>query len=137
MSEVEGVEEANERFYRALENDDLKEMAGVWLHVDWVKCVHPDGDLIIGWEEIYQSWEDIFTRYAHMHVSVTDVEIKVEGDFALVSCHENVELSVDRASVPVSEKIAATNLFQRVDEGWRMVHHHASQVPAAPQITGG
>jgi ketosteroid isomerase-like protein len=136
MSEIEGVEEANERFYRALENADLKEMSAVWMHADWVKCVHPGWDLIIGWEEVYQSWENIFSAPAGMRVSATDVEIKVEGDFALVSCHENIALFLDRASVPVSAKMTATNLFHRIDEGWRMVHHHASQVPTAPRIRG-
>jgi ketosteroid isomerase-like protein len=136
MSEIEGVEEANERFYRALENADLKEMSAVWLHAEWVKCVHPGWDLIIGWEDIYQSWENIFSVPRGMRIAAADVEIQVEGDFALVSCHENIVLFLEQASVPVSEKAAATNLFQRIGEEWRMVHHHASDVPAAPQIIG-
>jgi ketosteroid isomerase-like protein len=134
--EMEEVEEANERFYRALEEGNLEEMSEVWLHEDWVKCVHPGWDLIIGWEEIYQSWEKIFSAPAGMRVSATDVEIKIEGDFALVSCNENIALFLDRTSAPVSARTTATNLFHRIGDGWRMVHHHASQVPSAPQIKG-
>jgi ketosteroid isomerase-like protein len=134
--EVEEVEEANERFYRALENADLDEMSEVWLHEDWVKCVHPGWDLIIGWEDIYQSWEKIFSAPAGMRVSATDVVIKIDRDFALVSCNENIALFLDRTSAPVTARTTATNLFHRIGDGWRMVHHHASQVPNAPQIKG-
>jgi ketosteroid isomerase-like protein len=132
--EIEEVEEANERFYRALENADLGEMSEVWLHEDWVKCVHPGWDLITGWEEIYQSWENIFSAPAGMRISATEVEIKIEGDFALVSCNENIALFLDSTSAPVSARTTATNLFHRIDDGWRMVHHHASQVSNAHQI---
>jgi ketosteroid isomerase-like protein len=132
--EIEEVEEANERFYRALENGDLGEMSEVWLQEDWVKCVHPGWDMLIGWEDIYQSWEKIFNAPTGMRVSATDVVIKIEGDFALVSCNENIALFLDGTSAPVSARTTATNLFHRIADQWRMVHHHASQV--SNQIKG-
>jgi ketosteroid isomerase-like protein len=130
---MEQVEQANEGFYRALEDGDLDEMSEVWLHEDWVKCVHPGWDLIIGWHEIYQSWEKIFRAPAGMRVSATNVEIKIEGDFALVSCNENIALFLDGTSAPVTARTTATNLFQRIGDRWRMIHHHASQVSNAPE----
>jgi ketosteroid isomerase-like protein len=132
--EMEAVEEANERFYRALENADLDEMSEVWLHEDWVKCVHPGWELIIGWDGVFQSWENIFSAPGGMRVSATDVEIKIEGDFALVSCNENIAIFLDRTSAPVSARTTATNLFHRIGGRWRMIHHHASQVSKATQV---
>jgi ketosteroid isomerase-like protein len=129
--EIEAVEEANERFYRALEDSDLGEMSEVWLHEDWVKCVHPGWDLIIGWSEVRESWDRIFTNATGMRVSTSDVQIRVEGDFALVSCYEILALFLDSTSAPVSARTTATNLFKRVGGEWRMIHHHASQVPNA------
>jgi ketosteroid isomerase-like protein len=133
--EIEAVEEANERFYHALENSDLDEMSEIWLHEDWVKCVHPGWDLIIGWEKVCESWDQIFTNATGMRVSATDIEVRVDGDFALVNCHENLALFLDSTSAPVSARTAATNLFQRIEGQWRMIHHHASQVPEAPTVT--
>jgi ketosteroid isomerase-like protein len=133
--EIEEVEEANERFYGALEDADPDEMDEVWLHEDWVKCVHPGWDLIVGWEEVRESWERIFAGGAGMRVAASEVEIKVVGDFALVSCYEDLAIFVDSVSAPVSARTTATNLFQRVNGEWRMIHHHASQVPDAPEIT--
>jgi ketosteroid isomerase-like protein len=131
---IEAVEQANKGFYRALEKADLEAMSSVWLHNDWVKCVHPGWDLIIGWEKVRESWAQIFGGNVGMRVAATDVDIKVEGDFALVSCYELLAVFVDRNKAPVSARTTATNLFQRVSGEWRMIHHHASQVLNAPLV---
>src|SRR5262245_56291437 len=125
---LEAVEQANEEFYRALENADLDAMSSVWLHDDRVKCVHPGWDLIVGGEKVRESCAQIFSGNVGMRVAATDVDIKVEGDFALVSCYELLAVFVDRNKAPVSARTTATNLFQRVSGEWRMIHHHASQV---------
>ncbi len=132
---IEAVEEANERFYRALENADLDEMTEVWLHQTWVKCVHPGWDSIVGWEKVRESWEKIFGSGAGMRVAAREVEIRIEGDLAVVSCYENLAIFLDSTSAPVSARTIATNLFKLVNGEWRMIHHHASQTPDAPEIT--
>jgi ketosteroid isomerase-like protein len=125
------VEDANDRFYRALEACSLEDMEAVWLHEHWVKCVHPGWDLIVGWEQIRESWERIFQNTNGMRVLATDVAIKVEGDFAWVTCTEQPAFFFDSSSAPASAITAATNLFYRVGESWLMVHHHASATPTA------
>lgn len=130
----EAVAAANERFYRALEANDLDAMSDVWLHAEWVKCVHPGWDLLIGWEAVRASWAGIFAGGSRMRVSATEVEIKLEGNFAVVSCYENLAVFLDRTSAPVSARTTATNLFQRVGDDWKLIHHHASSVSDAPQV---
>lgn len=128
------VEDAHELFYRALEEADLEAMEALWLHEDWVKCVHPGWELITGWERVRESWERIFLNTRGMRVTATEVEVMIEGDFAWVSCTENLAVFLDDSSAPASATTIATNLYYRVGERWRMVHHHASQVPTAMPI---
>ena len=128
------VEDANERFYRALENSDIEEMATVWLHETWVKCVHPGWELLIGWEQVRESWKRIFDNTQGMRVRASEVSIQIEGDFAWVNCHENLALFLDSSTAPASAVTVATNLFCRVGEQWLMVHHHASQTPTETLI---
>lgn len=132
---IEAVAQANEGFYRALENADLEAMSSVWLHDPLVKCVHPGWDLIIGWEKVRKSWAQIFGGNVGMRVAATDVDIKIEGEFALVSCYELLAVFLDSNKAPVSARTTATNLFQLVGGEWRMIHHHASQVPDAPMVS--
>lgn len=120
---------ANERFYRALEAADLAAMEALWLHTNWVKCVHPGWDLLIGWEAVRQSWAQIFAVKSRMRVAATEVSLMLEGDYACLSCAEQLAVFADKATAPSAVTTNATNLFQRVNGTWRMIHHHASRVP--------
>lgn len=122
------VAASNALFYCALEDGDYPSMASVWLHSELVKCVHPGWELLIGWAEISRSWQNIFSGTHRMRVRASDVLIQVEGDFGLVSCQEHLAIFINRQSAPLSAVTNATNLFQRVGETWRMIHHHASAV---------
>lgn len=125
------VLEANRLFYRAFAALDLEQMGQIWLHEDWVECVHPGWGLLYGWEEVRESWTRIFTNTERMKVEVSSVLVRVEGEVAWVVCTEHVtstfEKGFDQAMVQ------ATNIFVRraspAGSRWHMVAHHASPLP--------
>ncbi len=127
--EVRAVEEANARFYRAFESLDLAEMEAVWARDGPVQCVHPGWALLVGWEAVRASWEAIFKNTVEIRFSLTDVSARVAGNFAWVTCTENI-LSQAGGKISVTA-VLATNLFERSGGRWLMVHHHASHVFAA------
>ena len=129
------VEEANARFYRALETLDISQMDQVWSHGEHVRCVHPGWCLLSGWDAVRQSWEAIFRDSSEMRFSISDVDVHVDGDLAWVTCGENI-LSEARGNLSVTA-VLATNLFQRRGPDWLMVHHHASHILAAPAAPEG
>ncbi len=135
ICDIEDVSEANEQFYRALEESNIFAMSDVWLQADWVKCVHPGWELLVGWPSIRESWERIFENTIGMRVSASDVIVTIQQDLAIVCCSENLALFLDSNSPPVAARTAATNLFKRVDQQWLMIHHHASQIPNAGNVT--
>jgi len=59
--EATEIEETNARFYRAVESRDLDAMEALWLHADYVRCVHPGWCLLSGWDAVRQS------RLPHPH----------------------------------------------------------------------
>jgi len=127
MSEVEELRAVNERFYKALEELDLEQMGRLWLHEPWVRCIHPGWDVLVGWERVRESLEQIFASTGWMRVTPTECNIHVFGDVGMVACAENITASRDSdVGVAVAQ---ATNLFRRTPEGWRMFHHHASPAP--------
>jgi ketosteroid isomerase-like protein len=128
------VEEVNDRFYRAIEEGDLSAMEEIWLHEDWVKCVHPGWELIVGWEGVRESWRKIFENTSGMRISASCPRAVVEGDFAWLICTENLVIFLDHSSAPVSAATVATNLFFRHGSEWRMIHHHASPTPSSDVI---
>ena len=125
------VEEANARFYRALESLDISQMDRVWSHGDHVRCIHPGWCLLSGWDAVRQSWEAIFGDSSEMRFSISDVDAHVDGDLAWVTCGENI-LSHARGQIAVTT-LLATNMFERRGGDWLMIHHHASHtMPARP-----
>lgn len=126
-SNYKEVEEANARFYRAVESGTIEEMDEVWAHDDWVRCVHPGWDVISGWRGVRESWQGIFRSGQKLKISASSVSVRTSGDFAWVTCTEEIT-AFDEASFD-SAITAATNLFIRREGRWLMVHHHASAVP--------
>jgi ketosteroid isomerase-like protein len=120
------VTSANAAFYRAFEALDLPAMEELWAHGDHVKCVHPGWPMLSGWQAVRASWEAIFANTHEMRFTLTDVQVAPAGDLAWVTCTENI-LSESDGRVGVTS-ILATNIFERGPGGWRMVHHHASDV---------
>ncbi len=136
----EAVREANRRFYQAFAALDLEQMYAVWLHEDWVECVHPGWDLLLGWEEVRESWARIFASTQRMKVDISSVWVRVEGDVAWVACTEHVTSTFDSGFDEAL--VQATNIFVRrpapveapetgSPSRWHMVAHHASPLPAS------
>lgn len=130
QTDEEEVLAANRTFYTALQSLDLPLMDQVWLHADWVKCLHPGWDLMMGWDEIRASWEDIFRSTEQMMVSISRPLVHVEGASAWVSCLENVTTaSQSNFSTALVE---ATNIFVRRGSGWFLAHHHTTPLAEPP-----
>jgi ketosteroid isomerase-like protein len=113
---------ANAAFYDAFERRDGAAMSAVWHHGDDVVCVHPGWPILRGWPAVAASWQAIFDGPGRNQFIVTNDVAVVAGDIAWVTLDENL---VDRAATGT---IAATNLFRRIDDGWRLALHHGSPV---------
>jgi len=67
---------------------------------------------------------------------LTDVQVSVAGDTALVSCTENILSGGpapdggDELGPLVGQLVVATNVFRRTADGWKLWSHHASPVLA-------
>jgi ketosteroid isomerase-like protein len=60
---------------------------------------------------------------------LTDLHVSVEGDTAVVTCTENILTSVEEMGLSRGNAaVAATNVFRRRGDGWRLQVHHGSPV---------
>lgn len=121
-TDVDAVTAANAAFYDAFERRDMDAMSDVWEHSDRVACVHPGWSILTGWGAVSASWFALFDGPQHLQFILTDERVSVVGDVAWVTCNENL---LDGGA---TQAVAATNVFARTDDGWRMVHHHGSPV---------
>lgn len=126
--DTQAIEAVNTRFYEALSALDIEAMDLVWSHEDGARCIHPGWEVIEGWEVIRESWSVIFRNSRRLQVAPSEVQVRVEGEMAWVCCLETIKSGP--GSDDTDETLArATNLFVRTPDGWRMILHHASQIP--------
>lgn len=118
---------ANDEFYRAMESMDLEKMQAVWLHEDWVRCLHPGWDLVLGWEAVEVSWSTVFQSTVQMRVAISRPLVHVFRDTAWISCIEHVTSTIEDDFM--TALVEATNIFVRQEAQWRMVHHHTTPLP--------
>jgi len=131
--ELEQVLAANQRFYAAFGALSVEQMSTVWLHEDWVQCVHPGWQLLQGWDEVRASWAKIFTGTQRVKLEIGNVSAHLEGEVAWVACTEDVLSSFERGFDQA--QLQATNIFVRRGDSWWMVAHHASPLPPAAEPT--
>jgi ketosteroid isomerase-like protein len=126
-NQFEDVVKVNEAFYAALESGDLALMEKVWFKDSRAKCVHPGWPMLLGWEAIRQSWKNIFDSGGPTKIQISNINVEISENMAWVTCIEHITHIVRQK---VHKSLAqATNIFERHDSRWFMVHHHASPIP--------
>ena len=124
MTDPEQVVEANLKFYFALESLDIDLMDEVWETDASAICIHPNWTRLAGWENIRNSWEQIFRNTTFMRVDVSEVSVEVQGQTAWVTCLENITTA--NGDQMRRAQAYATNIFVFEDDRWLLVLHHAS-----------
>lgn len=124
---VAAVEAANAAMYAAFEAADVDAMQGIWDDVDpgAVVCVHPGWPMLRGRTAVLRSWSAVMAGTDYIQFFLTDVQVALLGDTAVVTCTENVLTSAD---VGENAAVVATNVLIRRPGGWRVQVHHGSPV---------
>jgi ketosteroid isomerase-like protein len=122
MTDSDAVLAANLEFYRAFATRDLAAMDALWARRASVACLHPGWTALTDRSAIIESWEGILSNPDAPRIACFDERVFLHGDVALVLCEEELE----------GGTLAASNLFIREDDEWRIAHHHAGQIVRQP-----
>ncbi|MGY0485854.1 nuclear transport factor 2 family protein [Streptomyces sp. WG-D5] len=151
-ADVHAVDTANRAYYEAVERGAFEELTSLWLapeDVEYaedidpddaedtsVSCVHPGWPVLTGRGEVLRSYALIMANTEYIQFFLTDVQISVVADTALVTCTENILSGGpapddgDELGPLVGQRVVATNVFRRTRDGWKIWSHHASPVLA-------
>jgi len=123
---IEEVTRTNEAFYRAFESLDVAAMDQIWAHQEYITCIHPGWSIRVGWPAVRDSWVVIFNNTFSMEFQLTELQVQVAADVAWVICTENITSRVGEATQ--NSRVVATNLFERIGDAWKIIHHHGSHL---------
>jgi uncharacterized protein (TIGR02246 family) len=133
--DVADVEAANAALYAAVESADAAALADLWdeLEPDAVACVHPGWPMLRGRSRVLRSFAAIMSGTPYIQFFLSDVEVRVLGDTAVVTCREDILTAVSEDED--GGAAVTTNVFVRRPDGWRLQAHHASPVLTAPDAS--
>ena len=123
--ELERVEEKNLEFYEAFSNKDIDRMSNVWSKSPYARCVHPGWELVVGWNDIRQSWTEIFKTVELIDFALEDIHVEVSGRTAWVNLVAFVDVTTDDGD-NFQASVVTTNIFEKTDDNWTLVLHHSS-----------
>ncbi|MET7934742.1 nuclear transport factor 2 family protein [Streptomyces sp. NPDC005322] len=143
LTDSERVAAVNTALYEAMEQGDHSALERLWLDSrdTEVSCVHPGWPVLRGRGEVLRSYALIMANTDYIQFFLTDVEVSVMADTALVTCTENI-LSGAPAEEEgqlgplVGQLVVATNVFRRTEDGWKVWSHHGSPVLAESDDDG-
>lgn len=122
---------ANRAFDAAVSGRDIKVLDPLWAHDGSVTIIHPSSKTpLVGWGAVRKSWaEGTLARFSELSVAMANPSVRVRGDVAVVTGIEVVQGK--RAGTGESAAFSAltTNVYEKRDGRWLMVHHHGSRVP--------
>ena len=125
-------QDAEAAFYEALEAGDLEAMMEVWAEDEEIVCVHPGGPRLAGYDQVRESWAQVFAPGQRIKIQLSNPVVLSGMMLAIHSVHENI--LVPGESLPRAP-VAATNVYLRTGNGWRMLLHHGSPAPQTPRAS--
>jgi ketosteroid isomerase-like protein len=127
-SETDAVKAANQAFYSAFSTRDVAAMQKVWSSDADIQNIGPTNKSVtVGWDKIGKGFQTLFAAFPELK-STMEPDIKIVGAVAWTTGIEQVQRK-DKAGAISSASNLATNIFQKQDGHWLMVHHHASRIP--------
>ncbi|MGE0483273.1 MAG: nuclear transport factor 2 family protein [Gammaproteobacteria bacterium] len=129
--------EAEQAFYAAFEAGDLEAMMRVWAYSFDIVCVHPAGPRLEGVDAIRRSWRHILADPVLRSFDLRGRLVVGSDDIRIHTLEEHIGVPGSHLYAP---PVLATNVYHRLDDGWRMILHHASMLPppgAPPPVPNG
>jgi ketosteroid isomerase-like protein len=133
-TDARAVERAVRSLYTAVEHGDLDLMGALWLDAaagDEVVCIHPGWPAVRGRGSVLRSWAVVMAGTPYVQFFLTDLEVQVLGDTAIVTCAESMLTGDDDGAGFVGAQAVSTKVLRRTSGGWRIQLHHSSPILAS------
>ena len=131
MSTVDEVCEASKKFYAGLNrmaNGEKNALAAAWSQNGNATAMHPIGGREIGWKAVEDSFNQVAGVASDGKIELKDQMIYDLGDAAYEVGIEKAQFKI--AGQDVRGEIRVTNIYQKENGSWKMVHHHTDIAPA-------
>jgi len=138
-ADVEAVARAVEHWLAALNAmvaGDPEPFASVFSHADDVLYLSGEGTYRLGWDATWTDWKEQAAKSLGGHIRGDDVHIIVGGEIATVALVAHASIKApDGATHEL--RIRQTHAFRKEGGAWKMILHHADNIPLWTTIVKG
>jgi ketosteroid isomerase-like protein len=122
---------ANKAFDAAVSNRNIDHLDPLWANDGSVTIIHPSSKApLVGWEAVRKSWaEGTLARFSELSVSMIDPDVRISGNTAVAVGIEIVKGKRADNGAAVEFAALTTNVYEKRDGRWLMIHHHGSRLP--------
>ncbi len=117
------------REVEAFNQEDLKALSGIWSQDKDIVLfdVEPPGRFQ-GWDAIGRLYKNFFERVTEIHLTAGELRVTVDGSMAWASY--DWAMTGRMGDYALDDRGQTTSIYRNGKEGWRLVHEHASSLPA-------
>lgn len=126
MSDTQALLIANQDFYRAFAQKNLDGIAAAWSKGMDCICIHPGRPPLKGWDQIQESWDQIFKSTESFQLGTDILAIDVSENLGYVAIAERLVQVIEGKRIELQS--LATNVFQNIAGNWYLVHRHSSPI---------
>src|SRR3954451_8172659 len=111
-------------------------MGALWLDgpaADDLVCIHPGWPAVRGRSSVMRSWAVVMAGASYVQFFLTDLEVRVLGDTAVVTCAESMLTGDEEGEGFVGAQAVSTKVLRRTPGGWRIQVHHSSPILAGSE----
>jgi len=120
---------ANKAFAAAFSTRKIESMDPLWVHDGGVTIIHPRSKaVLLGWDAVRSSWVEGFSRAIEASLTMDNPAVSVTNNVGWVVGIEKVHGRLPNGEV-LDSSLLATNVYEKRDGHWLMVHHHGSRMP--------
>lgn len=122
---------ANTAFDIAVSNRSMDQLDPLWAHDGSVTIIHPSSKApLVGWEAVRKSWaEGTLARFSELSVSMPNPDVRISGSTAIAVGVEIVKGKRSDNGAAVEFAALTTNVYEKRDGRWVMIHHNGSRLP--------
>jgi ketosteroid isomerase-like protein len=136
-ADVKAIKDLIAKYAKSVDDADTTLAAKVWLDSPDVSFIHPRGHEH-GWKEVKENvYEKLMGKtFSKRKLSVRDVEVKVYGGAAVAVFYWNFVAEPRSGGPTLKTQGRETQVYQKGERGWALVHVHYSGMPVKGKREG-
>jgi uncharacterized protein (TIGR02246 family) len=120
----------------AMVDGDPAPFAAFFSHADDVLYMSGEGTYRVGWDATWADWQEQAKKSLGGHVVGDDIHIIVSGDLASVGLVAHATVNAPDGKTEELH-VRQTHVFRKEDGAWKMIVHHADNIPVWTTIVDG